>query len=468
MKHTPTQHAFTLIELMIAIALGTMVVYVATAGLRTAAQSVSLAQNLATENSIIRAGMNIALAETDFWSSHDNPYDSSPGNPATPNDETVLRNYVDVNGRIQGMSFTPMKVSNDFNNGSTVGQITGGSVDKLQSRLSNGERNRLKKSKRWDPNAWMAHDPRSWSWVNLAERVPTKSIRKLDANGQPVRNNNGKVERESATSFKSNCVLKRQLFGAYYLFNTLGTNGQPWHHHQINHLKWTLGSYGMLDYIPSNTPLAAYSNGAKTQRPMWLMSPEWCYTGGGMRGKHYYLGADGGANGVHYANDILGITLGPVYSMANPYKITKTASESLEPRNVKDLIDVCSKKYWSHIRAGAAGSGEAQLDKMIDEVDTRRHWLDTTNAPEIWPQLHVSSIRHIRTGQFLCLHRITWVNNLTGKETEFSFTAFGTTLRGARQQRHLKENKWANPFPQDGDADPHLDSYDNPLIDNGL
>jgi hypothetical protein len=157
--------------------------------------------------------------------------------------------------------------------------------------------------------------------------------------------------------------------------------------------------------------------------------------------------------------------MGPVYSLANPYKQIDQANETLVPRNISQIVDVCSKKYWSNIRAGSAGTGEEQLNAMMNEVDTQRPCLDPSNAPDIWPQLQLSTIRHVRTGQFLCLHRITWIDNLTGKETEFSFTAFGTTLRGARQQRHLKNNKWANPFPLTGEADPHLDNYVDPIND---
>ena len=52
--HLQPRHAFTLIEMMIAVALGSLVVYIATAGIRTAAQSVASANRLALENSILR------------------------------------------------------------------------------------------------------------------------------------------------------------------------------------------------------------------------------------------------------------------------------------------------------------------------------------------------------------------------------------------------------------------------------
>jgi prepilin-type N-terminal cleavage/methylation domain-containing protein len=53
--HRPTQ-AFTLIELMISIALGTLILYTAFAGFRTASQAITIANSLSLENSLLRAG----------------------------------------------------------------------------------------------------------------------------------------------------------------------------------------------------------------------------------------------------------------------------------------------------------------------------------------------------------------------------------------------------------------------------
>ena len=39
-------------------------------------------------------------------------------------------------------------------------------------------------------------------------------------------------------------------------------------------------------------------------------------------------------------------------------------------------------------------------------------------------------------------------------------TTFGTTLRGARQQRLRKTPGWQDPFPESGSPKPHLDSYE--------
>ena len=77
--------AFTLIELMIAISMGMLLVYAALAGFRVTSQTVTSANRLALENSLLRAGFSEALHELDFWTAYDNPQ-------STDSTEQALRN----------------------------------------------------------------------------------------------------------------------------------------------------------------------------------------------------------------------------------------------------------------------------------------------------------------------------------------------------------------------------------------
>ena len=54
--------AFTLIEMMIAVALSTMIVYVAMAGFRVATQCTTQANRMSLENSLMRAGYQVGQA----------------------------------------------------------------------------------------------------------------------------------------------------------------------------------------------------------------------------------------------------------------------------------------------------------------------------------------------------------------------------------------------------------------------
>jgi hypothetical protein len=57
------------------------------------------------------------------------------------------------------------------------------------------------------------------------------------------------------------------------------------------------------------------------------------------------------------------------------------------------------------------------------------------------------------------MNRVIWTSPLTGQPTELNFSAFGTTLRGARQQRHRTQRGWSDPFVANPAASPNLDTY---------
>ena len=58
---------------MIAVTLGIMIVFVATSGLRTASQTVVVANRLSLENSLLRVGYFEAQNQLDFWTNFDDP-----------------------------------------------------------------------------------------------------------------------------------------------------------------------------------------------------------------------------------------------------------------------------------------------------------------------------------------------------------------------------------------------------------
>ena len=65
--------AFTLIELMIAMAIGMLILFTAFAGFRVASQCIVVANRLSLENSLMRSGYNIAHEQLDFWTNLDDP-----------------------------------------------------------------------------------------------------------------------------------------------------------------------------------------------------------------------------------------------------------------------------------------------------------------------------------------------------------------------------------------------------------
>src|SRR5262245_39400014 len=71
------RRAFTLIEMLIAVALGTVICYTVFAAFRMCSQTVTVANRIALENSLFRYAMLDALEDLDFWHSYDSLTDPS-------------------------------------------------------------------------------------------------------------------------------------------------------------------------------------------------------------------------------------------------------------------------------------------------------------------------------------------------------------------------------------------------------
>jgi len=421
------RHAFTMIEMMIAIALGALVIYVATAGLRTAAQSVSSANRLALENSILRTGVLIALENTDFWTDYDDPsYDRDS------DDGKVMRPFgKPLGGR--GLPFTPFLESQSVSGYGPKSVLT--PVEVAPASVSDAVRLGLDENPSgWDPNAWQAAEARGWGWANQTERTP----------------------RYSSPSKRNVSVVKYKLFGR----NEWIAKPEPepgirihhWQQRQLDGLLRSLGSYGLFDYLPANTGLMTYEKttvtGAAAQ-DFWKVSAEWCSPDGG---SDFRLASDGN---LSFTLDRLADTWGTTFAMPN------------RSVSVADRLSRANRRYGTGIAIDASSnqSSANNIDKLlvdheqINEVLTSGNATSGPNKPDHWPSLKVSSLRFIRTGAFINLNRITWVNSMTGEGLELSFTCFGTTLRGARQQRLREGMGWQDPFPESGTPEPHLDSY---------
>jgi len=84
------RRAHTLIELLIALALGTLLAAAAWSAVRAASQAITVVTRLSIQNRLLRAGAHAALDDLDTWSSYDDPTDAArqplraPGEPFQP------------------------------------------------------------------------------------------------------------------------------------------------------------------------------------------------------------------------------------------------------------------------------------------------------------------------------------------------------------------------------------------------
>jgi prepilin-type N-terminal cleavage/methylation domain-containing protein len=202
----PRHGGFTLIEMLIAVALGALVVYTALAGFRTLSQAVTASRQLAIENALLRTGMALALEEVDFWNESDDP------------DDAARQQMRGTSGRSAGMPFTPFRLVDD----------PLGAGPFIDSRPGMGETT-LGARTGWNPNplAWAAWDPRTWTRANLPE------------------------EHNTFTSW-----------GNYGLYENLdpARSAHHWYGNQVHGTLNALGFFGAYDYLPSNSFLADHSN----------------------------------------------------------------------------------------------------------------------------------------------------------------------------------------------------------------
>ncbi|HEX3133706.1 MAG TPA: prepilin-type N-terminal cleavage/methylation domain-containing protein [Planctomycetota bacterium] len=425
---TPTAtHGFTLIEMMLAIALGSMVVYVAIAGIRVTAQSIASANKLAQENAILRTGVVIALENTDFWTAQDQP------NPLNPTLDQPLRATAPDNGSPvtqRGLAFTPFwnsRTSTGYRAPAAVSPTVTPPPGPVSQVVLNGLN---ENTSGWDPNAWNAAEARGWAWANLCERTP----------------------RWSGSSNRNVPVMKYKIFGRCETIASTDPSFSPhhWQQRQLDGLLRSLGAYGMFDYIPANTGLMIYEKIASgSEAGQWKVSPEWCSPD---NGPYYRLASDGN---LSFTLDRMSDTWGTVFLIPSR---TVTAA---------NLSKISNRRYGTGIAiaASANNSSVSEIKQLLidgEQVDPVLHDADASgyaNKPLFWPGLTVRNLRFMRTGAFINLNRIAWTNPLTGQGTELSFTCFGTTLRGARQQRLRDEPGWADPFPANNTPKPTLDSY---------
>ena len=142
-------HGFTLIELMISVALGSLIVYTAVAGFRVASTSVTLVNRLALENAIMRSGLEQAYDRMDFWTDCDNPENILEQKLRVPGPNPPLRVAAEITGGYRsGLPFTPMSVAFPLTRDANPELTTG-----------------------WDPkDTWSVSDSRNWFHGDLSQK----------------------------------------------------------------------------------------------------------------------------------------------------------------------------------------------------------------------------------------------------------------------------------------------------------
>jgi hypothetical protein len=105
-----------------------------------------------------------------------------------------------------------------------------------------------------------------------------------------------------------------------------------------------------------------------------------------------------------------------------------------------------SRERWSGVR---------DLQWFISHINHPERMM--MNKPDHWPDVEVSVGRLIKNAHHVALAKVRRIAPLTGEVIELSWCGVGTTLRGARQQRHATSG-WAKWDNGGGTVDPNLDT----------
>ncbi|HEX3135241.1 MAG TPA: hypothetical protein VHX44_16870 [Planctomycetota bacterium] len=196
------------------------------------------------------------------------------------------------------------------------------------------------------------------------------------------------------------------------------TVAHSWMYGQISGLEKAVGFYGLCDYMPANAIYAYYapwdSGCYAGGLPKWLVDPGGDFNNG-----------DGGQQTPRgkYRN-----------SYQTSYGIIPILPSNPNGKTLRDL----QRHHWRlGYDAQNAFVDAAKSKTETDEFNEYSILPEDLLAvrPANWPGLTVSVQRFIKNNRFVNLARVEWTNPMTGQTAQVSFTGFGTTLRGARQQR---------------------------------
>jgi prepilin-type N-terminal cleavage/methylation domain-containing protein len=473
------RRGFSLIELILAIALGTIILLTVFATFRTVSTSISVANKLSRENALMRNGMLAALEEVDFWVSYDDP-DGDPGaayngqglrqtvaNPGPGNN-----GYQGTGFNRLGMPFTPFTAMSGLTD-------LDGTVAPFDRVAASGDA-----ARGWNPDLhWGAADERMWFQGNVAQRAQ-RSDQRFGRYGMITN------LRSSAVLGDPNGICVRNethhntpcFFPGWPMPETSADYGavtplHTWRENQLRGLLACLGKAGLMEYTPANTLFGTYGARVLSDRQP-------------------------GRDTVDEA--MVNLMHGPYDFATMPFHATRDSAVAIFPRSVyassidrtrwrmewggdfnvegrgpgdwrdwdrdhetNDLVSDTVMARWHQVEFGQVGLFAWNRDGSGYYAGITR---DRTNAflgtatvvkplmerkPSHWPDISLAVTRYHAAGHLVNTCTVRWANLQTGQVASVTFNAIGTTLRGARQQRHRVSGwaRWDSPTSRDPNLD---------------
>lgn len=397
------QHArrgFTLLEMSIALALGTLIVVVAFSGFRVASQTVTMANRLSLQNAMLRSAVMAANEEMDTWESFDSRSDTS---------KQVLR----------GATFPFAQM--DFKAADTVLDFNPG-----QARLW------------WNGVLWSAN--RLDDDTNYQRRFGDYSIfgrKGMDT----IKDKDGKSQKDRYEDLAKLITGPTATEETAIKNSLLAVPGErAWRHRILPYLSDNLGYYAAFDYLPANFVYGYYNDRIAPGSPAIPGVPATATTPA-IPAVPAVPASTIGDIPIEFGTPGVGPgRFRPNWHGGNKplQKVEAGHDNGYILTNVSPTSDYPHTHTVSH-RASYNDSSTAGFTdtKYPDRFDAFPKVDFTTVLPTMWPTVKMQVKATYSWMDFRHQVRIEQTDPYTGATTAMVLHGMTTTLRGARRQRGL-------------------------------
>ena len=477
---------FTLIELLLAVAIGSIVAAVCFITLRFIVVTSQRAHRLELENRLLRNGFLDALNDADYWTLYDDPDD--PSNQAlrlTDSTPTTNSRILWRQTMTYGRPFTPLNAiptmtgvvgpggepltTTTWAQTPVLIDPTGGTgpdnnnLACLTGRDQDVGFNRARAFDASDPCRWYRgdfipsapDDKRFGRYAALTCQVSTPSLGYVSPNAPP--NPAYRDAREPGVMDRFNGPLWACTTGPYGTVDSSAFGDGSSHvwtsnQRQIAWLHDALGSYGLRDYLPANTCVAAHCTGI-----FFNGTQTWVHEMLDHRlvSSTYWSGPVKPTPDNWVANSSAPFAPDACY-FANFHGNTAATPMTAGWQTMFPLVPISP---WTGSTAVGLGGNTAPsntwtapnvvraLRYRYNAHDTQAYELQNAiyvatlgkpvmpQRPADWPSPLLLSQRYAAEGRIMAQYRVRFQDAVSGKIVEIGFNALGSTLRGARQQR---------------------------------
>lgn len=422
----PSRAAFTLIEMLIALAAGSGIVMVAVSGFRAASASMVTARHMAIENELVNQGVLSAFDEVDFWQGF-----------ISDADLPRFANTIDATntaGKIRlGTPFTP------FGDGRgpwvewpKTNPYVGGWVEKEEYWAITADNER----------AWWSGNPmESWySTCDFGRYAILGASRQRQSGGQPGTFLVDSSVQVDSQSYGTITIPKPDQWG--WLFDRSRMLGDA------------LGWYGMIDYLPKNhfwPIIQEYSRASDNNKTTAVGYLSVLFTSPSrfspnQRVWPYFVlmqHIQPNLAGLDFLTDLQTYTVVPMSN--NALTIRRGVNLNSEKMIKHNRCQVTTN--LQNVNNGTEGFRDFNdtSDRFESDSDAMARYILRSSVlltllpirPQEWPAVEVQVGRFISVCRFQTQAKVSWTNAQNGEKAELRFSSMGTTLRGARRQRGL-------------------------------